>query len=222
MFTGIIEEIGSVEGISKRSLSERLRIRCKKVLEGTHIGDSIAVSGVCLTVTSLDDAGFTADVMEETVERSNLRMLRAGDPVNLERAMSPDGRFGGHMVAGHVDGVGSIISKKKQEMAVVYRIKPDNPHLFRYIVEKGSVALDGISLTVAAVTDEEFSVSVIPHTIAQTTLKLKSVGDIVNIETDIMGKYVEKAKGESTGSKSSGKLSGDFAEGERFLRENGF
>ena len=222
MFTGIIEEIGSVEGISKRSLSERLRIRCKKVLEGTRIGDSIAVSGVCLTVTSLDDGGFTADVMEETVERSNLRILRAGDPVNLERAMSSDGRFGGHMVAGHVDGVGSIISKKKQEMAVVYRIKPDNPHLFRYIVEKGSVALDGISLTVAAVTDGEFSVSVIPHTIAQTTLKLKSAGDIVNIETDIMGKYVEKAKGENTGSKPSGKLSGDFAEGERFLRENGF
>ena len=223
MFTGIIEEIGSVENINKRSMSERIRIRCSKVLDRTRVGDSIAVSGVCLTVTSLDASGFTADVMEETVKRSTLKALKIGDPVNLERAMSSDGRFGGHMVAGHVDGIGSIVSVKKQEMAVLYRIRPENPHLFRYIVEKGSVALDGISLTVAAVDDKEFTVSVIPHTILQTTLKIKSAGDAVNIETDMMGKYVEKAQssGVQTDSSPSGRLSGDFADGEAFLRENG-
>ncbi|MBQ7199779.1 MAG: riboflavin synthase [Eubacterium sp.] len=227
MFTGIIEEIGSVESINKRSMSERIRIRCNRVLEHTRVGDSIAVCGVCLTVTSMDDGGFTADVMEETVKRSTLRILKVGDPVNLERAMSSDGRFGGHMVAGHVDGIGNIVSVKKQEMGIIYRIKPENPHLFRYIVEKGSVALDGISLTVASVDDKEFTVSVIPHTIVQTTLKVKSSGDLVNIETDIMGKYVEKARGaeEQSGSDGrglSGRLSGDFAAGEAFLRENGF
>ena len=137
MFTGIIEEIGSVESINKRSMSERIRIRCNRVLEHTRVGDSIAVCGVCLTVTSMDDGGFTADVMEETVKRSTLRILKVGDPVNLERAMSSDGRFGGHMVAGHVDGIGNIVSVKKQEMGIIYRIKPENHHLFRYIVEKG-------------------------------------------------------------------------------------
>ncbi len=226
MFTGIIEETGTIDRIEKGGRSARLRIKCRKVLEGTRVGDSISVNGVCLTATGVDADGFTADVMDETVRRSSLSRLTSGSRVNLERAMPADGRFGGHIVAGHVDGLGTIRDIIKEEMAVVYRIEPGdnnggsdgNDGLLRYIVSKGSIAIDGISLTVASVDDTGFTVSIIPHTISETTLHEKKIGDIVNIETDIIGKYVEKL----TGASASGRLSGNYEDARLFLEENGF
>ena len=191
MFTGIVEELGQIAAIQKGSQSAVLRIQCEKVLEGTQIGDSIAVNGVCLTVTTMDSDGYTADVMAETLNRSSLGALKPGSRVNLERAMAADGRFGGHIVAGHIDGTGTVETISKDETAVWYTIGAD-ASILRYIVEKGSITIDGISLTVAKVTDKDFSVSIIPHTQANTVLADRKVGDIVNLETDIIGKYVEK------------------------------
>lgn len=191
MFTGLVEEVGTIRSLSMGGSSGQIRIRAKKVLEGTKIGDSIAVNGICLTVISLQPDGFTADVMAETVRRSSLDRCGPGDRVNLERAMAADGRFGGHMVAGHVDGTGKIVSLNREENAVWVTIETSK-NILRYIVEKGSVAIDGISLTVAFVDDRCFKVSVIPHTGEETTLLGRSPGDIVNLENDIVGKYVEK------------------------------
>lgn len=191
MFTGIIEEVGSVERIRHGAHSAILTIRAKTVLAGTRIGDSIAVNGICLTVTELPGNGFAADVMHETLNRSTLGSLKPGAPVNLERAMAADGRFGGHIVAGHVDGIGTIARITRDDTAVWYTVKTDAP-LLKYIVEKGSITIDGISLTAAAVTETDFSISAIPHTAAHTTLASKRPGDPVNLETDIIGKYVEK------------------------------
>ncbi|MGN1206102.1 MAG: riboflavin synthase [Eubacterium sp.] len=194
MFTGIIEEIGTVEQIQKGTQSAVLTIQCEKVLEGTQIGDSIAVNGVCLTVTSMQKNSYTADVMAETLRRSSLAGLKKGSRVNLERAMPADGRFGGHIVAGHIDGTGTVAEITKDETAVWYRISAEN-ELLRYIVEKGSIAIDGISLTVAKVSDSDFLVSIIPHTQSETTLRERKVSDIVNLECDIIGKYVERLCG---------------------------
>ena len=194
MFTGIIEETGSVARVLQGGTSGEIRIKASCVLEGTKLGDSIAVNGVCLTVTGLYDDGFTADVMPETLRRSNLGLLRSGDKVNLERAMAADGRFGGHIVSGHIDGTGTIKELKKEKNATWVTVSAPG-HLLRLIVEKGSIAIDGISLTVAGVDDTSFKVSVIPHTSAETTLTLKKSGDPVNLETDIVGKYVEKLLG---------------------------
>lgn len=191
MFTGIIEETGTLCEIKKESLSAKVKIQCKKVLEGTKIGDSIAVNGICLTVTSLAKDGFTADVMAETMRRSSLSELTVPGVVNLERAMAADGRFGGHIVSGHIDGTGKVTAIRQEENAVWYTIAAE-PKLLRYIVEKGSVALDGISLTVAKVTDQDFQVSVIPHTRQETALTEKKTGSILNIECDVVGKYIEK------------------------------
>lgn len=191
MFTGIIEEIGRIDSIKKGTQSAVLGIRCQKVLEGTKIGDSIAVNGVCLTVTSLHEQGYTADVMAETLERSSLGSLSKNSPVNLERAMAADGRFGGHIVAGHIDGTGKIRDIRRDETAVWYTVEAE-PKILRYVVEKGSIAIDGISLTVAGVTDSDFSVSIIPHTQGETSLGFRQKGDIVNLECDVIGKYVEK------------------------------
>lgn len=191
MFTGIIEEIGTITAIRRGQHSAVLEIQARTVLENTKIGDSIAVNGVCLTVTALRPRGFCADVMHETLNRSTLSRLSISSRVNLERAMPALGRFGGHMVAGHIDGTGTIAHIRRDDTAVWYTIRTAMP-LLRYIVEKGSIAIDGISLTVAAVSDTDFSVSIIPHTAAQTTLSLRREGDIVNLETDIIGKYVEK------------------------------
>lgn len=191
MFTGIIEELGSVRSLSLTGTSGKITIDAKKVLEGTRIGDSIAVNGVCLTVISLQRDGFTADVMAETVRRSNLGDLRRGDRVNLERAMAAGGRFGGHLVSGHIDGTGTIKSCRKEENAVWVTVTA-GPDILRLIIEKGSVAIDGISLTVAAVSDRDFQVSVIPHTGEETTLLKKKPGDAVNLENDVVGKYVER------------------------------
>lgn len=191
MFTGIIEEMGTILEVAKGAHSAVLTIAAQKVLEDVHIGDSIAVNGVCLTVTSFDGETFTADVMHETLNRSSLAQCKRKSPVNLERAMPANGRFGGHIVAGHVDGTGQIAEKKRDDNAVWIRVEAP-PEVLRYVVEKGSVTIDGISLTVAAVTAHDFSVSVIPHTAEVTTLGSKKEGDIVNLETDIIGKYVEK------------------------------
>ncbi|MBQ8014230.1 MAG: riboflavin synthase [Treponema sp.] len=194
MFTGIIEEIGKVKKISLGGASGSLEISAKKILEGTKIGDSIAVNGVCLTVTGMTPSSFTADVMAETVRRSSLGSLVSGSGVNLERAMAANGRFGGHIVSGHIDGTGSISRLQKEENAVWVHVKT-RAEILRLIVEKGSVAIDGISLTVASVSESEFAVSVIPHTAEETTLLSKKAGDLVNLENDIVGKYVEKLLG---------------------------
>ena len=191
MFTGIIEEIGTVRRIEHGAKGARLTIQAKTVLEDTRIGDSIATNGVCLTVVSMTGDSFSADVMAESLRRSSLGTLQGGSPVNLERAMAANGRFGGHIVSGHIDGTGTIASQKREDNAVWVKVKTPAP-LLRYIVEKGSIAIDGVSLTVAAVTDTDFSVSIIPHTGAQTILLGKKPGDPVNLECDVIGKYVEK------------------------------
>ena len=194
MFTGIVEEIGTIRAVRRGAHSSVLSIGCAAVLAGLKIGDSVAVNGVCLTATGKDSGGFTADVMHETLDRSALGSLRPGDPVNLERAVAAGGRFGGHIVAGHVDAVGYIRSTKRDANALWYEIGA-GPDLLRYVVEKGSVAIDGVSLTVARVDKESFSISAIPHTLAVTALGKKGRGDPVNLEADIIGKYVEKLLG---------------------------
>ena len=211
MFTGIIEEIGTVRRIEHGAKGARLTIQAKTVLEDTRIGDSIATNGVCLTVVSMTGDSFSADVMAESLRRSSLGTLQGGSPVNLERAMAANGRFGGHIVSGHIDGTGTIASQKREDNAVWVKIKTPAP-LLRYIVEKGSIAIDGVSLTVAAVTDTDFSVSIIPHTGAQTILLGKRPGDPVNLECDVIGKYVEKL----TAPHKTGGISTNF------LAENGF
>lgn len=215
MFTGIIEETGTLCEIKKGAVSAQVRIRCKKVLEGSRIGDSIAVNGICLTVTSLAEDCFTADVMAETMRRSSLSELSVPGTVNLERAMIADGRFGGHIVSGHIDGCGRIIAISQEENAVWYTVEAEEK-LLRYIVEKGSVALDGISLTVAKVTERDFQVSVIPHTRQETSLLDKKTGSILNIECDIVGKYVEKFLLGSEAQRPKSRLTEDF------LMEHGF
>lgn len=194
MFTGIVEELGSVRRLVLQGSSGKITVRARRVLEGTKIGDSIAVNGVCLTVVSLQPDGFTADVMAETCRRSSLGRVKPGDPVNLERAMAADGRFGGHIVSGHIDGTGEICAFKKEENAVWVTVRT-KPEIMRLIVEKGSVCIDGISLTVAKVGEQEFQVSIIPHTGAETTLLRKKPGDLVNLENDLVGKYVERLLG---------------------------
>lgn len=191
MFTGIIEEMGIISSVAEGSLSAVVTIQASKVLEGSQVGDSIAVNGVCLTVTSIHGGLFTADVMPETLRKSSLGNLSKGSRVNLERAMHANGRFGGHIVSGHIDGTGTIVSKTREDNAVWVTINTDK-HILKYIVEKGSIAIDGTSLTVAAVNDSDstFSVSVIPHTSEETIILRKGTGDIVNLENDIIGKYV--------------------------------
>lgn len=191
MFTGIIEETGTVEAIVRGAKSCRLTIRAEKLFDDLKLGDSVAVNGVCLTADEIRKPVFTADVMAETVRRTNIGRLVPGSRVNLERAMRLGGRFGGHIVSGHIDGTGTIVSMVREDNAVWVSVTAD-AKLLRYIVEKGSVALDGISLTVAEVGTDRFSVSVIPHTAAETTLLSRKNGDSLNIECDIIGKYVEK------------------------------
>lgn len=191
MFTGIIEEIGVMKSIKKGSDSAVITIGARKVLEDIHLGDSIAMNGVCLTVTSFDHNSYSVDVMHETLNRTNLGQLKSGSRVNLERAMAANGRFGGHIVAGHCDGTGVITAMEKDDNAIWVNISCQKA-ILKYIVEKGSITIDGISLTVARVDDKSFAVSVIPHTGSNTTLLEKKAGDTVNLETDILGKYVEK------------------------------
>lgn len=191
MFTGIIEEIGHVSSIKRGAKSVVLTIKAKEVMEGTKLGDSIAVNGVCLTVTSLTAAGFMADVMHESMERSSLSKLKIGDAVNLERAMLAGGRFGGHIVSGHIDGMGKIEKIRQDDNAYWYKITASS-EIINCIVMKGSITIDGISLTVAGFDDTSFSVSIIPHTRANTVLANRKVGDLVNLENDIVGKYIQR------------------------------
>lgn len=191
MFTGVIEEIGTVRRIEHGAAGARLTIAAKTVLEDTKLGDSIATNGVCLTVVSMTSDTFSADVMAESLRRSSLGALQSGSPVNLERAMPANGRFGGHIVSGHIDGTGTIASQKREDNAVWVTVRTSSS-LLRYIVEKGSIAIDGVSLTVAAVNESSFAVSIIPHTGAQTILLGKKPGETVNLECDVIGKYVEK------------------------------
>lgn len=191
MFTGIIEEIGTVKAIQKKKQSAELILYANLVLQGLKLGDSIAVNGICLTVTHFTSEYFSVDVMPETLSRTSLSTLKCGSHVNLERAMEAGDRFGGHMVTGHIDGVGTITSIQKEGIATWYTIKT-SPAIMKYIIEKGSIAIDGISLTVAKFTEDTFSVSVIPHTLKHTILPSKSANDLVNLENDCLGKYVEK------------------------------
>lgn len=202
VFTGIVEECGTVLDVLKNGVSGSVQIQASTVLEGTKTGDSIAVNGVCLTVTKLTKSSFTADVMAETFRRTNLGSLGKNSRVNLERAMVADGRFGGHIVSGHIDGTG-VISRIKEEGNAVWIYISAPQSILNLIVEKGSVAVDGISLTVAAVSDKEFAVSVIPHTRENTALSGKKTGAVVNLENDIIGKYVQKLTGTAQINESS-------------------
>ncbi|SNX53802.1 riboflavin synthase [Thermoanaerobacterium sp. RBIITD] len=190
MFTGIIEEVGKVKRLQHGDFT-KLIIECEKVIDGTKVGDSIAVNGVCLTVTNIDKNLITADVMPETLKSSNLGSLKNGSIVNLERALSLTGRLGGHIVTGHIDTTGTIINKILDMNAHIFKISIDERYS-KYVVSKGSIAVDGISLTVVEASMNYFTVSIIPHTESYTTLKHKGVGDSVNIEVDILAKYIEK------------------------------
>lgn len=194
MFTGIVEEVGEVVSLKRGSRSFALTVRASKVLEGTVVGDSIATNGVCLTVTRLTGEGFEADVMPETVERTALKELKGGDGVNLERALTLSTRLGGHMVAGHVDATGRIVERREDDTALWLKVEAPS-EVLRYVVEKGSIAIDGVSLTVARVEHSSFSVSLIPHTRGATTLHSRRIGERVNLESDMIAKYVEKLMG---------------------------
>lgn len=211
MFTGIIEETG----VLKEQNGGNLVIQADKVLEDVHLGDSIAVNGVCLTVTEFQKNWFRADVMAETLRRSSLGTLKKGSRVNLERAMAANGRFGGHIVSGHIDGTGTVENMQREGNAIWVTISC-GAALLRYIAEKGSIAIDGISLTVAEVRENGFRVSIIPHTGEETTLLARRTGDMVNLETDIIAKYVERLM---LPKEPEEKKSGIDLE---FLRENGF
>lgn len=215
MFTGIIEEVGVINRLSLSGNSGSIDVKASKVLEGTKIGDSIAVNGVCLTVTNLKSSGFIADVMPETIARSSLNILTTGSFVNLERAMPADGRFGGHIVSGHIDGTGIIEEIYRDENAVRISIRAAND-IMQLIVEKGSITIDGISLTVASTAEDSFSVSVIPHTLSETSLIKKEIGNLVNLETDIIGKYVQKLLKSNSNEVKSNELTMEY------LKEMGF
>ncbi len=211
MFTGIIEEMGSVKGLRREAGAARLAVSASLVLEGTAIGDSICVNGVCLTVVEMDDSAFSADVANETLKVTNLGDLHAGQKVNLERALRLSARIGGHLVTGHVDAVGRIREKKQEGNS--WRMFIETPErALPYIINKGSVAVDGISLTVADVEKTGFSIAMIPHTAKLTTLGYKSTGDSVNLETDIIGKYVERLL--------AGRVEGDVSL--ELLKKSGF
>lgn len=191
MFTGIIEELGTVISLKRGSKSAVLTIQGKKIFEDLSLGDSVSVNGVCLTAKSISGNIFQADVMNETLHRSSLGKLKKGAKVNLERAMAANGRFGGHMVAGHVDATGEIIGIRQDDNAVWFTIKAPQS-VMKYCIEKGSIALDGISLTIVEITQNTISVSMIPHTIGNTNFGFKKPGDIVNLENDMVGKYIDK------------------------------
>ncbi|CAG7612028.1 Riboflavin synthase [Paenibacillus solanacearum] len=221
MFTGIIEEIGAMRRIDRQGQAMVLTIGARTVLSDVKLGDSISVNGVCLTVIAFDNQSFTVDVMPETFRRTNLSRLSVGAPVNLERAMAANGRFGGHIVQGHVDATGIIESRTPEENAVVFRIAPRETDILKYVIPHGSITIDGISLTVVGVTETTFTVSIIPHTLAETVLQHKKQGDEINLECDVLGKYIERLLTHGTGAgsaaaRSSGRLTASF------LADHGF
>lgn len=203
MFTGLIEEIGTMRRTARQGQAMVLVIEADKVLEDIKVGDSIAVNGVCLTVISYDGLAFSADVMPETFRQTTLHKLTPGQPVNLERAMSAEGRFGGHMVQGHIDTTARILTRENEDNAVYFSFSPADQSVMKYIVSRGSVTIDGISLTVVQAGDSEFSVSIIPHTLKETILKNKFPGDEINLECDLLGKYVERLLAFQAGSAGS-------------------
>ncbi len=218
MFTGLIEEIGTVEVIETNKKSSRITVKGKSIMDGARVGDSISTNGVCLTIEGLRSSSFTADVMAETMSRSNLSNLKTGQTVNLERAVKVGDRLGGHIVSGHIDGTGIITSYAKDDNAFWITIGTADEKILKYVVEKGSVALDGVSLTVAYVDNDCFKVSIIPHTSQETTLLKKSLGYKVNVECDVIGKYVEKllGLGKQPEKKKQNVINSEF------LTENGF
>ena len=227
MFTGLIEEIGTLRRVQRRGEAMVLTVAAAKVLEGARLGDSIAVNGVCLTVISFDGSSFDADVMPETFRRSTLHELKPGDPVNLERAMLAGGRFGGHIVQGHVDGTATVVSRRAEANAIVFAIKPHSPELVRQSVPKGSITIDGTSLTIVSVDDGAgtITVSIIPHTLKETGIQFRKPGDTVNVECDILGKYVDHLLRQRFGEPPAGTaVPGAAGRGltEAMLRENGF
>lgn len=215
MFTGLVAELGTVQRLDRQGESYHLTVSAVKVMQNLKIGDSVAVNGACLTVVDMHDSVFTADVMPETVRLTNIGSLHAGDKVNLERTLRLCDGLDGHIVSGHVEGLGTIISRRPEGIADVVKIAAE-ARLLRYILPKGSIAIDGISLTVTAVTDSSFSVAIIPHTAKETTLGFKGVGDKVNLETDIIGKYVERLLNTGAYGKSEKQLD------KNILLENGF
>ncbi|PGL71802.1 riboflavin synthase [Bacillus sp. AFS055030] len=214
MFTGIVEEIGTVKNIVKKGKTLVLTIGASTILEDVHLGDSISVNGVCLTVTDFTKNEFSVDVMPETFQASNLSSLGSSQKVNLERAMAANGRFGGHIVSGHIDGTGKIVSVKAMENAVIYKISIPS-QFAKYCLQKGSITIDGTSLTIFEVETDIVTISLIPHTRSHTILGSKKVGDIVNLEFDLLGKYVEKMLGMSETKKSTAITTS-------FLSENGY
>lgn len=215
MFTGLVAELGTVQRLERQGESYHLTVSAVKVMQNLKIGDSVAVNGACLTVVDMQAFAFTADVMPETVRLTNIGSLRAGDKVNLERTLRLCDGLDGHIVSGHVEGLGTILSRRTEGIANVVEIAAET-RLLRYILPKGSIAIDGISLTVTAVTGSSFSVAIIPHTAKETTLGLKSVGDKVNLETDIIGKYVERFLNTGAPEKTEKQLD------KNILLENGF
>ena len=191
MFTGIIEEIGKVKSIERHANSIKLTVSAKKIMSDIHLGDSISTNGICLTVTTFTNDSFTVDVMPETMMTTNFKNLKVNDEVNLERALSVNARLGGHIVSGHIDGIGTIIKKYNDDKAIRMSFAT-SPSILELIVKKGSIAIDGISLTVTDVDSTSFSVSIIEHTQGETTLTSKMIGDTVNLENDVIGKYVQK------------------------------
>ncbi len=215
MFTGLIEEIGHIKAMKKGSNSIRLSVAANKIMDDVKLGDSIATNGICLTVVDFDSKGFSADVMPETMNRSNFHMQKEGSRLNLERALRVGDRMGGHMVSGHIDGIGEIVSQIKDDNAIWVSISaPKN--ILKYVIEKGSIAIDGISLTVAYVDDKQFKVSIIPLTQDDTTLVSKKAGSLVNLECDMTAKYIEKFMFHKEDEKKESNISMDF------LKENGF
>ncbi len=217
MFTGIVEEKGKILAVKKSATSMILKIDASKIFSDLKIGDSVATNGVCLTVTSLNNKSFTVDVTNETVKKTNLINLKIGDYVNLERALCLNTRLGGHIVSGHIDGIGKIINIKQDDIAHIYTIKTKSA-ITKYIIKKGSIAIDGISLTVVDVDDDSFKLSVIPHTLANTILVHKKVGSTVNIENDLMAKYIEQLIFNSNKKMNENSSKIDM----KFLLENGF
>ena len=216
MFTGLIEEVGALKQVSRQGEGMVITIHAKRILTELRIGDSVAVNGVCLTVTRYDANSISMDVMPETYRRTTLGQLTIGAAVNLERAMLVGSRFGGHIVQGHIDGTGVIRRREPQDNAIYFTIEPHSTELMRFIIPKGSIAVEGISLTVVDMTEHTFRISIIPHTLNETILVAKQPGESVNLETDIIGKYVERLLTWQSSSAPPKRMT------EHFLRENGF
>jgi riboflavin synthase len=213
MFTGIVEELGTISSMTQSGEAMKLTISAKQILSDVKLGDSIAVNGICLTVTTFTTTSFTVDAMPETMKATSLRMLKPSAKVNLERAMAANGRFGGHFVTGHIDGIGTILTKKQHYNAIYYKIAISD-ELLRYCLHKGSVAVDGTSLTIFDIDESSITISLIPHTVSESIIGEKKAGDIVNIECDMIGKYIERFISKPV--KRTDSMT------ESFLQENGF